>query len=105
MNRNFKTAHGMATGQVTHSISGQEQDHAGLARCLAQLLEGVALILRQPVFQEINVVWHLFFLLPPSLPAYKYMMMLILGESLEEVTNQYITITYAEWLDEMTQIG
>jgi hypothetical protein len=47
----------------------------------------------------------LFFLLPPSLPAYKYMMMLILGESLEEVANQYITITYAEWLDEMTQIG
>ena len=58
VHRYFKFANGMATGEVANGVPGQKQDGAGVARHLSQLGEGVALIGREPVFQQVDIVGH-----------------------------------------------
>ncbi len=64
MNCHFKIANGMAAGQVPDGVAGEKKDDSGLARHLAQLVEGMPLIGRQPVFKKVNVVGHSVLLLP-----------------------------------------
>ena len=48
----------MAAGQLADGVGGEEEDHPGLASCLAQLPERILLVGGQAVFQKVNVVGH-----------------------------------------------
>ena len=58
MNGNFKLADGVPASQVANRFPGQKYDHSCVPGRIAQDAQGVLLIVREPVFQEVNVIGH-----------------------------------------------
>ena len=58
MHRNFKLADGVAAGEVAYRIPGKKENGSRHRVQLPQLRKGIALVGREPVFQQVNVVGH-----------------------------------------------
>jgi hypothetical protein len=103
MNCNFKIAHGVAASQIADRVAGEKQDHLRLAGSLAQLPQGMLLIGREPVFQKVNVIGHVFFLLPAcsaSAPCLRAQVTHVVTVTLRpaEAAKQYIITNVFAWL-------